>query len=309
MPVRARPARYRTEVQTTGARSRRPAARCTPRAGAALTSLAAVPAAVLAAVLVSALLGGCTAADDATPAPSASHGTESVTPRAEAPSGSATTIVGTVALTSGALTLSLRADRPTVTAQPDGSVQASIALPTELPAEAAQLTAPVGTTFEVQLDGSVVVRDAAGAFAGGLASPTATTEDGTLVRAQLEAAGTEVLRVVVSPALIDGTGGASGAVTVWFGTALLESATWGEREGGRSLAVDPTPWARAGGLAAQDATWAAVVALAPEAGTTGMHDQFLCHALGAADKATWNLEPWRPDVGSLATLAASCNPT
>ncbi|HEY5518204.1 MAG TPA: DUF2599 domain-containing protein, partial [Cellulomonas sp.] len=69
------------------------------------------------------------------------------------------------------------------------------------------------------------------------------------------------------------------------------------------------PWVRAGGLAAQDATWAAVVALAPEAGTTGMHDQFLCHALGAADKATWNLEPWRPDVGSLATLAASCNPT
>ncbi|WP_414647956.1 DUF2599 domain-containing protein [Cellulomonas sp.] len=40
-----------------------------------------------------------------------------------------------------------------------------------------------------------------------------------------------------------------------------------------------------------------------------MHDQFLCHALGAADKATWNLEPWRPDVGSMATLMARCNPT
>src|SRR5450830_1867128 len=130
MPVRARPARYRTEVQTTGARSYSPAARCTPRAGAALAALAAV----LVAVLVSALLGGCAAADDATPAPSASHGTESVTPLAEAPSGSATAHVGTAALTSGALTLSLRADRPTVTAQPDGSVQASIPLPTELPA-------------------------------------------------------------------------------------------------------------------------------------------------------------------------------
>ena len=58
-----------------------------------------------------------------------------------------------------------------------------------------------------------------------------------------------------------------------------------------------------------EAALAAVVALAPEADTNGMHDQFLCHALGAADKATWNLEPWRPDVGSMATLVARCNPT
>ena len=86
-------------------------------------------------------------------------------------------------------------------------MQASVPLPGDLPADAAQLTAPPGTTFEVQLDGSVVV------------------------------------------------------------------------------------------------------ALAPDADTNGMNDQFLCHALGAADKATWNLEPWRPDVGEMATLAARCNPT
>ncbi|PVU84140.1 DUF2599 domain-containing protein [Cellulomonas sp. WB94] len=109
--------------------------------------------------------------------------------------------------------------------------------------------------------------------------------------------------------MVGSTVATSGTATVWFGTALVTRATWGEREGGRSLAVDPTPWARAGGLAAQDATWAAVVALAPDADTTAMHDQFLCHALGAADKATWNLEPWRPDVGSMATLVARCNPT
>lgn len=273
-----------------------------------------MPLGALVAVLVSALLTGCTATGGSTPSRGAPPPSESATPPTESPPASATERVaaapaGTAALTSGALTLTLRADRPTITAEPDGSVQASIPLPTELPADAAQLTAPPGTTFEVQLDGSVVVRDAAGAFAGGLASPTATTEDGTLVRARFETAGTAGLRVVVSPALIGATPGASGTATVWFGTAVLVSATWGEREGGRSLAVDPTPWARAGGLAAQDVTWAAVVALAPEADTNGMHDQFLCHALGAADKATWNLEPWRPDVGSLATLAASCNPT
>ena len=275
----------------------------------------AVPAlSALVAVLVSALLTGCTATGSASPSPTVPRASGSAAPPTASPSASAvarggTAPGGTAAFTSGTLTLTLRADRPTITAQPDGSVQASIPLPGDLPADAAQLTAALGSTFEVQLDGSVVVRDAAGAFAGGLASPTATTEDGTLVRAQFATAGATGLRVVVSPTLIGSTPGASGTVTVWLGTAVLVSAAWGVREGGRSLAVDPTLWARAGGLAAQSATWAAVVALAPEAGTTGMHDQFLCHALGAADKPTWNLEPWRPDVGSLATLAARCNPT
>ena len=92
-------------------------------------------------------------------------------------------------------------------------------------------------------------------------------------------------------------------------TTADSPADWGEREGGRSLAVEPTAWARAGGLAAQEGIWAAVIAQEPEADTNGMRDQLLCHALGAPDKETWNLEPWRPDVGSFATLAARCNPT
>ncbi|CPU68017.1 Protein of uncharacterised function (DUF2599) [Mycobacteroides abscessus] len=51
-----------------------------------------------------------------------------------------------------------------------------------------------------------------------------------------------------------------------------------------------------------------VVAAEPEADTPTMHDQLVCHAVGAPDKATWNLEPWRPDVGLLATMSARCNP-
>jgi hypothetical protein len=266
------------------------------------------------AVLVSALLTGCTKASGSTQAPGRSQASESTTPSTGPPSTSASARVeaapdADAALTSGTLTLTVRADHPTITPQPDGSVQAVVPLPADLPADAAQLFAPPGTTFEVQLDGSVVARDLSGGFVGGLASPTATTDDGTLVRARFEAAGTQGLRVVVSRALVGSTERTSGAATVWLGTTLVTSATWGEREGGRSLAVDPTPWARAGGLAAQDATWAAVVALAPDVDTNAMHDQFLCHALGAADKATWNLEPWRPDVGSMATLVARCNPT
>ncbi|MBM7818467.1 hypothetical protein JOE63_000944 [Cellulosimicrobium cellulans] len=98
-------------------------------------------------------------------------------------------------------------------------------------------------------------------------------------------------------------------VVVTLGTQAVRSADWGEREGGRSLAVDATAWARAAGRAGQELVWAQVLAAEPEADTPTMHDQLVCHAVGAPDKATWNLEPWRPDVGLLATMAARCNPT
>ncbi|SDF38559.1 Protein of unknown function [Cellulosimicrobium cellulans] len=97
-------------------------------------------------------------------------------------------------------------------------------------------------------------------------------------------------------------------VVVPLGTRAVRSTDWGEREGGRSLAVDPTVWARAAGQAGRELVWAQVVAAEPEADTPTMHDQLVCHAVGAPDKATWNLEPWRPDVGLLATMSARCNP-
>ncbi len=110
----------------------------------------------------------------------------------------------------------------------------------------------------------------------------------------------------------DGTG-TPDAATAWdvvvpLGTRAVRSTDWGEREGGRSLAVDPTAWARSAGQAGRELVWAQVVAAEPEADTPTMHDQLVCHAVGAPDKATWNLEPWRPDVGLLATMSARCNP-
>ena len=95
--------------------------------------------------------------------------------------------------------------------------------------------------------------------------------------------------------------GAAVVLFAWLGR--------GAHEGGRSLAVDPTPWARLSGMVGEATAWAQLVASEPEAGSRTMRDQFDCHALGATDKATWNLEPWRPDVGFLATAAARCNPT
>lgn len=103
--------------------------------------------------------------------------------------------------------------------------------------------------------------------------------------------------------------GAHGAVTFTLGARGVERTDWGEREGGRSLAVTPTAWARQARTAGVDVVWSELVADDPEIESATMHDQLVCHSIGAPDKATWNLEPWRPDVGLLTVLAERCNPT
>ncbi|GMA24401.1 hypothetical protein GCM10025864_21600 [Luteimicrobium album] len=150
-------------------------------------------------------------------------------------------------------------------------------------------TDPASATLQDELDETFGLVTSAGTTLGGLARPgggIARGDEGT---------------VVVT---------ASGdTVTLWLGTGTPRSATWGVNEGGRSIAVDANAWARASAHAGAEATWSALVVEQPDADVPGMHDQLLCHALGAPDKPTWNLEPWRPDVGLVATLAAGCNPT
>lgn len=190
--------------------------------------------------------------------------------------------------------------------------------PAEPPVPATiDLASPADGSLVRNSDGSVTVLDAAGTPLGGFSAPQATDDSGSPARAGV---------VVVAPtraevhAKVKGAA-SSGAVetasagptlltvTTWLGAQGVRSATWGEREGGRSLAVDPTPWARQSGIVGEATAWAQLVAAEPEAASTTMRDQFDCHALGATDKTTWNLEPWRPDVGFLATAAARCNPT
>jgi hypothetical protein len=103
--------------------------------------------------------------------------------------------------------------------------------------------------------------------------------------------------------------GATGTVGFALGARGVESTDWGVREGGRSLAVTPTAWARQARTAGVDLVWSELVADDPEIESATMHDQLVCHSIGAPDKATWNLEPWRPDVGLLTVLAERCNPT
>ncbi len=42
--------------------------------------------------------------------------------------------------------------------------------------------------------------------------------------------------------------------------------------------------------------------------THGMRHQLICHFAIADSKPEWNLDPFRPDVGYSATVAAGCNP-
>ncbi|MBO0899347.1 DUF2599 domain-containing protein [Cellulomonas sp. zg-ZUI22] len=146
----------------------------------------------------------------------------------------------------------------------------------------------------MQTDGSLTLHDEAGTVVAALAAPVAA--DGT--RAAWRPSGDVV-------ALDGPTGSASFVV----GTVPLEGATWGENEGGRSLAVVPAPWVRDGGLAAQQALASQLSATEPEAASPSMQAQLWCHVLGARDKASWNLEPWRPEVPTTTLLATRCNPT
>lgn len=97
--------------------------------------------------------------------------------------------------------------------------------------------------------------------------------------------------------------------SVWFTGRSILDLRWGEREGGRSLAVTPSDWTREGGRAAEELTAAQLAQADPEAGTPGMLKQLACHQLGARTKARWNLEPWRPDVDPFEMIANRCNPT
>lgn len=100
------------------------------------------------------------------------------------------------------------------------------------------------------------------------------------------------------------------ALDVGFATAI--STRWITREGEESLQIVPSNWGRTGGLTVQKYGWPSVLAMvgdsAAKATSDSMEHQFQCHVIGASNKETWNLEPWRPDVGLLKFMAARCNP-
>ncbi|WP_454041725.1 DUF2599 domain-containing protein [Cellulosimicrobium sp. Marseille-Q8652] len=269
----------------------------------------------LAAALALGATGACTADDPAAPARTTQAGTAAPGAEEPSPQEPPTSTVDTARVTSDDVAVDFEVPRSAEAAPDDGGPG-----PVEVGADAdgaTTLTVEVGTepvvlvlatpgTFAANADGTVTVLAADGTPVGGLTRPDGP---GTAARARFAVVGPTRVELTVDAAEAAASGTPGGTVTTTLGTAALRTAVWGEREGGRSLAVDPTGWGRTGGTAAQDVLWTALVAAEPEADTPGMHDQLVCHALGAPDKATWNLEPWRPDVGLVAVLAARCNPT
>ena len=187
-----------------------------------------------------------------------------------------------------------------------------------IPGGSAELTLDSSGELDVDPDGSITVLDSGGTPVAAL-SPPAPAGDGTGDTPRIDVIDTDVTHArlelddrpvrLTADGTTEGPGDAAPVpFTFVVGTEALESATWGENEGGRSLAVDPADWARHAGEAGLRLVRAQLVAVAPEAGSETMGHQLVCHGVGAPEKPTWNLEPWRPDVGLILTATAHCNP-
>lgn len=185
------------------------------------------------------------------------------------------------------------------------------------PGSSARLALVSPGELDVDTDGSITVLDDGGTPVAAIGPPATPSdaEDAPRIDVTDTDATHALLEVDDRARLPQGTASTAepaepGPVEVTFavGTQAIESAIWGENEGGRSLALDPTDWARHSGQAGIDLIRAQLEAAEPDAASTTMGDQLVCHAVGAPDKSTWNLEPWRPDVGLILTAAAHCNP-
>lgn len=99
---------------------------------------------------------------------------------------------------------------------------------------------------------------------------------------------------------------------------FIDRVSWVSYDGLPTLRVYPSAAGRdvagtLGKTAAQtEEAWREVLALAPDADSAGMREQFLCHwnfaEFAQPGKTSWDLEPWRPAVTDSAMLLAGCNP-
>ncbi len=112
--------------------------------------------------------------------------------------------------------------------------------------------------------------------------------------------------------------GAAGTPGPSYPPPFVDHTQWTQWDHQRSLRVYPTPSGRAAarqlGSAGPEAdeAWSEVLALAPDANTAGMHEQFTCHwelaEVAEPGKVSWNLEPWRPVVDTATMVSSGCNP-
>lgn len=250
---------------------------------------------------------------DAGPTPAASQ----APPTSTGPAAPARSRLRAVTVTLDGVVLRVAARKvPVVTADEGapGLRTVTLSLP---PGGSARLALLSPGALDVDTDGSISVLDGGGTPVAAIGPPAPPSDTGD-ESPRIEVTDTDATHARVElddriRSAGSGTAGGSagsGPLPIAFtvGTEAIDSATWGENEGGRSLAVDPADWARHAGEAGVELIRAQLVAAEPDAGSATMGDQLVCHAVGAPDKATWNLEPWRPDVGLILTATAQCNP-
>jgi hypothetical protein len=112
--------------------------------------------------------------------------------------------------------------------------------------------------------------------------------------------------------------GAAGSTSPPYSPPFVDHTEWAQWGHLPSLRIYPTASGRAAARqlgapgAEADEAWSEVLALAPDAGTAGMREQFLCHwqlaEFAEPGKVSWNLEPWRPVVDATTMVGSGCNP-
>ncbi len=175
---------------------------------------------------------------------------------------------------------------------------------------------PAGGQLVALADGGLNVLGPHHTLIGGFAAPWARDRNGVEVPTHFEIRSNTVVQVV------DHTLGNFTYPVVadpWLGINLIDHATWVYHSGfGWTFEVTPTWWARAnaGGYFIGVADWDELYGRYKNRGLNtnlnGMRDQLICHqqvvAIRDPGKPTWNIDEWRPDVGYLQTVNASCNP-
>ena len=159
-------------------------------------------------------------------------------------------------------------------------------------------------------DGSVVIYDKNGEIIAGIEAPWAKDKNGNDVKTHYEINGTELIQVVEPeeeneyPIIAD-------PLTY---SSFFKSSKWIWRKNSdykRSLSIEPK-WASCG-YAAGLSAWPYLKKKHDSSkywkNTGGLKDQFLCHANFAQKwKTPWNIEPGRPNVSYVKTVAHGCNP-
>ncbi len=162
---------------------------------------------------------------------------------------------------------------------------------------------------------AIFIVDSEGNTVGGFSSPWAKDANGNNVATHYEIRSENLVQVV------DHRGSDVAYPVVadpYLGFDMIKSASWVHHSEGWTLQVTPTGWSRfnAGGYVPGVYGWRELYAKYKDRGLNtnldGMRDQYICHqqivAVRAPNKATWNLDEWRPNVSYAQTLNASCNP-